>query len=372
MKICADAEDWLTLSFLPGLGCVHINRLVLEAGSPGEALRRLLRSRDCAGGGERVLVFDRRQLTAARDRARQEMDDLARLDVSLLSPACSQFPESLRTIPDPPVLLYYRGTLECLLRPVVAIIGSRAATEYGRRIGAWLAAELAAQDITVASGVASGIDASAHRGVIEAGGRTVGVLGCGIDVVYPRTHADLYREIAAHGVLFSEYGLGSPPEGFRFPVRNRIISGLSRGVVVVEATEKSGSLITARLALDQGREVFAVPGRIDSPRSAGSHRLIQQGAHLVQTVRDIVEVIAWGDPHIPPVRHRQRSEPVPLGERERALLAHLDVYPTDIDSLSRQSGFPAAELHALLLQLELKGAVRQLPGQLYERARPPG
>lgn len=372
MQLCADAEDWLALTFLPGLGCVHINRLVLEAGSPGEALRRLGRRRDCAGRGECARSFDRRQLTAARDRARQEMDDLSRLDFSLLSPACSQFPESLRAISDPPVLLYYRGRLECLLRPVVAIIGSRAATEYGRRIGAWLAAELAGLDITVVSGVASGIDASAHCGVLEAGGRTVGVLGCGIDVVYPRAHADLYRKIAVHGVLLSEYALGSPPEAFRFPVRNRIISGLSRGVVVVEATEKSGSLITARLALDQGREVFAVPGRIDSPRSAGTHRLIQQGAHLVQAVRDIVEVIAWGDPHIPLERQGERSEPVQLGERERELLAHLEVYPSDIDSLLRQSGFPVAELHALLLRLELKGAIRQLPGQLYERARPPG
>lgn len=372
MKLCADAEDWLALSFLPGLGCVQINRLVVETGSPGEVLRRLLHPQGGVGRGERTLSFDRREIAAARDRARQEIDHLARLDLSLLCPSCSQFPESLRAIPDPPVLLYYRGSLECLLRPVVAIIGSRAATEYGRRIAAWLAAELAALDITVVSGVASGIDASAHRGVLEAGGHTAGVLGCGIDVVYPRTHADLYREIAAHGVLLSEYALGAPPEGFRFPVRNRIISGLSRGVVVVEATEKSGSLITARLALDQGREVFAVPGRIDSPRSAGTHRLIQQGAHLVQTARDIVEVIAWGDSRISAEPHGERPESVQLDQRERELLAHLEVYPTDIDSLLRQSGFPAAELHALLLRLELKDLVRQLPGQRYERVRQPG
>ena len=370
MKLCADAEDWLTLSFLPGLGCAHGNRLVLESGSPGGALRWVQRPRD--GAHRDQLSYDRRQLAAARDRARRELDDLARLDCSLLSAACSQFPESLRLIPDPPLLLYYRGNLECLQRPGVAIIGSRAATEYGRRIGAWLAAELGSLDITVISGVARGIDASAHRGVLEAGGRTAGVLGCGIDVVYPRVHAGLYREIVEHGVLLSEYALGSPPEAFRFPVRNRLISGLSCGVVVVEATEKSGSLITARLALDQGREVFAVPGRIDSPRSAGTHRLIQQGAHLVQATRDIIEAIAWGASAPLSERHEKQLEPMPLKKRERELLAHLDTYPTDIDSLLRESGFPVPELHALLLQLELKGVVRQLPGQLYERVRPIG
>jgi DNA processing protein len=163
----------------------------------------------------------------------------------------------------------------------------------GRRIGTSLAAQLAALGITIVSGAAYGIDAAAHRGALAAGGGTVAVLGCGIDVVYPRAHADLFREIIDGGLLLSEYPLGTRPEGFRFPERNRIISGLVKGVVVVEATEKSGSLITARLGLDQGREVFAVPGRIDSPKSAGTHRLIQQGAHLVHTVADILEGLSW-------------------------------------------------------------------------------
>lgn len=367
MKFCADAEHWLTLSFVPGLGCVQGYRLLREAGSPGDAVQRLTDSGRGDGRAQGPRALTRPQIAAARDRARRELDHLARLDCSLLSLDCPQYPQSLRAIADPPLLLYYQGDLNCFQRPMVAIIGSRAATEYGRRTAAWLAAELAGLEITVVSGAASGIDASAHRGVLEAGGRTTGVLGCGLDVVYPRTHGELYREIAANGVLLSEYALGSPPEGFRFPVRNRIISGLSRGVVVVEATEKSGSLITARLALDQGREVFAVPGRIDSPRSAGTHRLIQQGAHLVQTVGDIVEALAWGGSAQTVEMRAKGSAAAVLDQRERELLRHLEVYPTDIDTLLRQSGFPAAELHALLLQLELQGVVRQLPGQLYER-----
>jgi DNA processing protein len=231
-----------------------------------------------------------------------------------------------------------------------------------------LAAELTAMGITIVSGAAYGIDAAAHRGALQAGGGTAAVLGCGVDVVYPRSHAGLYREILDNGVLLSEYPLGTSPEGFHFPARNRIISGLVKGVVVVEATEKSGSLITARLALDQGREVFAVPGRIDSPKSAGTHKLIQQGAHLVQTVADIIEGLSWGSgcPLLP-----QKSEKMAgilfVTPQERQLLECLDVYPRDIDTIGRMTEFAIVEIHTLLLQLELKGLIRQLPGQQYER-----
>ncbi len=292
MTLCAHAEDWLTLSFLPGLGCVLIGRLVDEAGGPVEALAQL-----AGGSGRRDRPgrprFDRGQLDAARQRAQREIDLLTRADISLVACTCPAFPAPLRSIADSPVLLSCRGDLDCLAQPAVAVIGSRAASDYGRRVAAMLAGELAGRGLTVVSGAAYGIDAAAHRGALAAGGRTAAVLGCGVDVAYPRTHADLLREIAGQGVLLSEYPLGTRPEGFRFPARNRIISGLVQGVVVVEATEKSGSLITARLALDQGREVFAVPGRIDLPKSAGTHRLIQQGARLVQTVQDILDELSW-------------------------------------------------------------------------------
>jgi DNA processing protein len=359
LTLCAHAEDWLTLSFLPGLGCVLIGRLVDETGGPVEALAQL------AGGcGRRDRPgrprFDRGQLDAARQRAQRELDLLTRAGISLIACTCPAFPEPLRSIADSPVLLSCRGDLDCLGQPAVAVIGSRAASDYGRRVAAMLAGELV-------SGAAYGIDAAAHRGALAAGGRTAAVLGCGVDVAYPRTHADLLREIAGQGVLLSEYPLGTRPEGFRFPARNRIISGLVQGVVVVEATEKSGSLITARLALDQGREVFAVPGRIDSPKSAGTHRLIQQGARLVQTVQDIFDELSWENRLAAPAPAQAALPGPALDPGALSLLDNLDTYARDIDTLVRRTGLPVGEIHALLLQLELCGLVRQLPGKLYER-----
>lgn len=371
MSLCLDAEDWLTLSFLPGLGCNLINRLVQEVGTPGAVLRAGPLVKKIPGVGPRVfdLLTDGHQLATARLRAQRELDQLAALNVSLLSLSSAEYPDSLRSIPDSPVLLYCSGNLDWLTRPAVAIIGARTATEYGRRISTMLAAELAAMGITIVSGAAYGIDAAAHRGALQAGGGTAAVLGCGVDVVYPRSHAGLFREIIDNGALLSEYPVGTPPEGFHFPARNRIISGLVKGVVVVEATEKSGSLITARLALDQGREVFAVPGRIDSPKSAGTHRLIQQGAHLVHTVADIIEGLSWGSgsPILAQKSEKMTGVLLSVTPQERQLLECLDVYPRDIDTICRMTEFAIVEIHTLLLHLELKGLVRQLPGQQYER-----
>ncbi len=370
MAQSSDAEDWLTLSFLPGLGCTLINRLVHQLGTPGAVLRDEARVKGIPGVGPRLIDLLRNAplVAAARQRALVELERLDRINVVLLTPASSVFPESLRAIPDSPVLLYCWGALDWLDQPAVAIIGARTATDYGRRIAEGLAVELAALGITIVSGAAYGIDAAAHRGALSAGGGTVAVLGCGIDVVYPRAHADLFREIVDNGLLLSEYPLGTQPEGFRFPARNRIISGLVKGVVVVEATEKSGSLITARLALDQGREVFAVPGRIDSPKSAGTHRLIQQGAHLVHAVADIVEGLSWSKAEACAGCNWARSgQTGTITAHEQLVLDSLDIYPRDIDTLVRLSGLPLVEIHGLLLQLELQGLIRQLPGQQYER-----
>ncbi len=363
------AEDWLTLSLLPGLGCTLINRLVRWLGSPAAVLDDPSGLRSRPGIGPRLvdILSDTRQRAAARQRARDELRRLGEFDLTLLTPDCPAFPSALRVLPDSPVLLYCRGALDWLERPAVAVIGSRAATDYGRRVATTFATELVAAGVTVVSGAAYGIDAAAHRGALAGGGGTIAVLGCGIDVIYPRTHAELFGSIAANGLVLSEYPLGTRPEGFRFPARNRIISGLAMAVVVVEATEKSGSLITARLALDQGREVFAVPGRIDSRKSAGTHRLIQQGAHLVQSTADILEELSWTRACISdPV---DTALPSPLTEPERRLLDALDVYPRDIDALVRTTGLTVAEIHGLLLQLELQGLVRQVPGQQYERVR---
>lgn len=360
------AADWLTLSFLPGLGCTLINRLVEHLGSPGAVLaaKGELGMIDGVGPRLQALLRDPGQVSQARQRATLELKRIEQIKGKLLTP--ETFPPLLRAIADSPALLWCRGDDQWLHRPAVAVIGSRAASDYGRRSGAALAAGLAEAGYAIISGAAYGIDAAAHRGALRAGGGTVAVLGCGVNVVYPRTHADLYADILAGGLLLSEYPLGTTPEGFRFPARNRIISGLAQGVVVVEATEHSGSLITARLALDQGREVFAVPGRIDSPKSAGTHRLIQQGAHLVHTVADILDHLSWsGSLQAMPVR--PSSAVAPITDLERQVLDSLDSYPRDIDTIVRLTEFSLVDLHGLLLQLELKGLVRQLAGQQFER-----
>ena len=322
------------------------------------------------GIGSRVLasLSDEGLVADAGRRAQEELDRLDRLGGMLLCPESPEFPPSLLTIPDPPAVLFCRGDLALLSLPAVGLIGSRAATEYGRRVAFRLASELAGLSLVIVSGAAYGIDAAAHRGALDATGKTIAVLGCGVDVAYPKPHAPLLAEIADKGLVLSEYPLATRPEPFRFPARNRLISGLARGVVVVEATEKSGSLITAGMALDQGREVLAVPGRVDSPKSAGTHGLIRQGAHLVRHVEDILEALSWSQDG-----RQNVSVETPVGdgkglsEPERLVWRTLEAYPQDIDSLGRKTGLPVVDLHGLLLQLELQGLIRQLPGQQYER-----
>lgn len=371
MPVHPEAVHWLALSFLPGLGGALIPRLVDHWGTASAVLHSRGRSAQPPPGiGPRVLAVlaDESQAANAGRRAQEELARLEQGGGMVLCPESPEFPQSLLTIPDPPAVLFCRGDLSLLSLPAVALIGSRAATEYGRRIAFRLASALAGQSLVVVSGAAYGIDAAAHRGALEIGGKTIAVLGCGLDVAYPKPHAPLLAEIAAQGLVLSEYPLGTRPEPFRFPARNRLISGLSRGVVVVEATEKSGSLITAELALDQGREVLAVPGRIDSPKSAGTHGLIRQGAHLVRYAEDVLEALSWQ-------QHAQSPEPGNVQEKvaqggsgpESLLLRTLEAYPQDIDALVRRTGLTVVTLHGLLLQLELQGLVRQLPGQLYER-----
>lgn len=370
MPQAAVAQYWLALSLLPGLGSGLINRLVAHCGSAEAVLASRGRHLDAPGVGPRLrqMLADTALVERALRLAGEELAGLAAFGAQALCPAMPEYPRSLLTIADPPTLLYCRGDLSLLTLPAIAIIGSRAASEYGRRIAAQLAGQLVAEGVAVVSGAAYGIDAAAHQGALQAGGPTIAVLGCGIDIAYPKSHAALLAEIASSGLLLSEYPLGTQPDGFRFPARNRIISGLSAGVVVVEATEKSGSLITATLALDQGREVFAVPGRVDSVKSAGCHWLIRQGAQLVRHGGDILETLGWN----PSVANSSSpvstpAETTPLSDEEQQLWAVLEVYPQDIDTLGRRSALCVSALPGLLLQMELRGLVRQLPGQLYER-----
>ena len=362
--------DWLSLSFLPGVGCTLANRLVHKFGSPGYVLAaRPAQLLEVEGVGQKMarLITDPGQVQTSKNRAVQELKNVTKGNCNVVCPVDESYPSDLLNIADPPVALFCRGDITCLAKPAVAIVGSRAATTYGKRVSFELARELARHGICVVSGMAMGIDGEAHAGALAGGGVTIGVLGCGVDVVYPHQHAALFNEVAARGLLMSEYPLGTTPDGFRFPERNRIISGVSLGTVVVEASLKSGSLITARLALDHGRDVFAVPGRIDSPKSQGTHRLLQQGAKLVSCVDDILEELDMAglldNAH---TAGQRGAQPVELQEEEKHLLSCLDVYPIAIDELVLDSGYDAGAIFQMLLSLELKGLVRQLPGQQYE------
>jgi DNA processing protein len=315
------------------------------------------------------------------EMAEQELLRTAKLGASIVTCEDPAYPRNLLNIYDYPPFLYVRGSL-VPDEIAVALVGSRLASPYGRYVTETLSRELALQGVTVVSGLARGIDAAAHRGALAGKGRTIAVLGCGLDLTYPPENAELAEAVAAQGALVTEFPLGTPPNAPNFPSRNRIISGISLGVVVVEAGEKSGSLITARIAGEQGRSVFAVPGAIDSAGSRGTHRLIKEGAKLVENVEDIIEEVLpqAGTPvhrdravDLPAAEQRPRNEsnppsPIPgLSDREKRLLPLIPTEPVGVDQLITASSLTAQEVLNGLLVLELCGLIRQLPGKMFQR-----
>ncbi|MDH3346763.1 MAG: DNA-processing protein DprA [Desulfobulbaceae bacterium] len=363
-------KGWLTLSAIPGLGPALIHRLVKRFGSPAGVFEG--REKDFAeikGIGRAMArrLSDRIVVKNIVEAVERQLEYCDRNNIHLLCYEDNDYPSLLREIYDPPAVLYVRGDMGCLNSPSVAIVGSRAATSYGKRTSFQIAENLSGRGVTVVSGLALGVDSEAHKGALQGGGATVGVLGCGIDVVYPRPNKKLFEKVANGGVVISEYGPGVQPEGFRFPARNRIISGLSLGVVVVEAALRSGSLITARMALEQGREVFAVPGRVDSVKSAGTHHLIREGAVLIHQAGEILDELGI----VGMIEQSSKESKVPLtemcSESEKQLLCSLETYPKSIDEIIGYSGLTPAEIHDILLRLELRGLVRHLPGQQYEK-----
>jgi DNA processing protein len=276
--------------------------------------------------------------------------------VTLLDDA---YPPLLKEIPDPPPYLYLKGELPPPAQ-TIAVVGSRRASDYGLAATRRLTADLSASGVTIVSGLAQGIDAAAHKAALQSGGATIGVLGCGIDIVYPSANRNLYREMAEHGAIVTEFAPGTPPEAPNFPRRNRIISGLSRGVLVVEAAERSGSLITARFALEQGREVFAVPGSINSQASRGANCLIKQGAKLVESVADIIAELSPPGQALPVWARQQQFS---LNPDEETLCNLLGTGPLHIDELTVRSGLTASAVSVMLLRLELLGAIVQLSGK---------
>ena len=367
-------RSWLTLHLVPGMGPVTCSRLVTHFGGPDkvlaadtDALRAVCRLRQetleaLSGEGRENLA------TLAGD----EIYKAAAKNIAIIAWDDPRYPPLLRNIHDPPVVLYVLGNPALLCCKGIGIVGSRAATHYGRSIAAQMARSLVIRGFTIISGMALGIDTAAHRGALAEAGSTIAVLGCGLDIIYPPGNHALYKAIGSSGAIVSEYPLGTLPDNFRFPARNRIISGLSLGILVVEATNRSGSLITANHALEQGREVFAVPGRIDSVKSAGTHKLLQEGAKLVHSVNDIAEEFLYAP--LPETQvdagkaEREQEFFAELNQEEASLLACLDVYPRTIDELARESGFAPQKVNELLLFLELKGKVHTLPGKCYQRA----
>lgn len=375
-----EIEYWLALKFVDELGNVGFKNLVDYFGSPREVfnapehrLKKVHRISDRIVG--RIKEFDDWQ------RVSRELELAKEFDVSIITASDPLYPNALLNIYDFPPLLYVKGQLrEDDVN--VAVIGSRRASTHGKFITERLSRELAMQGVTIVSGMARGIDSAAHRGALTGAGRTIAVMGCGINVVYPPENKKLFDKIVSHGAVITEFPFHTLPKGQHFPARNRIISGISLGVVVVEATEKSGSLITARLGLEQGKEVFAVPGSIDSPGSKGTHKLLKEGAKLVENVDDIIEEIA---PQME-IKHRMgwmQQEPgenyqkhhnevltsqqtvTILQNEEREILKLIEKTPIYIDNVIQRSGYHSHEVLSILLSLELKGYIDQLPGKRF-------
>ncbi len=372
----SDLIDRLSLYLVPGLGSRSWQKLLSVYNEPSRALGAPLDElkRHLPGVDKKVLeaIHHRK----SREAAEVELEKASRADISIIPLGDPLYPEYLGQIFDPPPILYLKGDPSLLNTEGIGVVGARRASVYGQRIAADLAKRLSLSDLTIISGMALGIDTSAHEGALNGSGQTIAVLGCGVDVVYPGQNRRLYEKIAERGAVISEYPLGTKPEPFRFPARNRIISGMSLGVMVVEAARKSGSLITAEYALEHGREVFAVPGRIDSRNSEGTHRLVKEGAKLVHTVSDILEELSFGkesvdgtdqNEFIPSSMSEDRRSPAGLSPEEERLFSLLDVYPQSFEEIIGKSGLTAARLNELLLILELKEIVEILPGKMIQR-----
>ena len=357
--------EWLGLRLIPGVGSVRFARLVGAMGSPGAVLGAGRDRLEALPGIGPELASAISRKDFSRD-PEEELSRLYKMKAKVVTLHDADYPPLLAQVYAPPPVLFYRGDLTPCLPGGVAVVGSRKVSPYGKRVAFQLGRDLAAAGMSVVSGLARGTDASAHRGALDAGGHTVGVLGCGLDVDYPPDNVKLMAEMAEKGAVLSEFPLGTPPSAANFPIRNRVISGLSRAVVVVEGSIRSGSLITARHALDQGREILAVPGPVGTPGVEGTHELIRQGARLLESARDILEPgglprpqeTAQGGPEA-----GETARELPLDAAR--LLEHLGPEPVHADVLVRETGLMAQEVNALLVTLEMADLVEGLPGRNY-------
>lgn len=376
MSRSPDLQGWLELQAVKGLGPITYTRLINQFGSP-EAIRRadlpaLVATGDLTPALAQSLQQPLSDTTHTQIQREMEAVEAGRFSIVTLTD--SHYPARLKTIADPPPLLYVTGQLLERDHHALAIVGARKGSHTGRAFTRQLSGDLASLGFTIVSGLARGIDADAHEGALASAGRTFAILGCGIDQTYPPEHRKLRERIEQNGAVLSEFPMGASPQSFHFPQRNRIISGLSLGVIVTEATSKSGSLITARMALEQNREVFAVPGHVTHPLSQGPHRLIQQGAKLVEKTWDIVEeILPMLEPSFCDQLQTQQhveashSSSIELGAEEQDVFDRIPLEPVSLDELISQGSYSSSEMMSIILSLEIKGLIKHIPGLQYVR-----
>ena len=362
---------WLRLTLVPGVGGATQRRLLGAFGLPDAVFSAGFSALSAVCGNKAARLLLDTDNAATVNAALSWAQAVDRHIVTLADPA---YPAALLEIPDPPSVLYVLGRIDLLKRPTLAIVGSRNPTPQGVLNAEQFAGVLADAGLTIASGMALGIDAAAHRGALAAGGYTIAFVGTGIDRIYPARNRDLAHEIGAKGAIISEFPLGTPAAAANFPRRNRLISGIARGVLVVEAAIESGSLITARLAGEQGREVFAIPGSIHSPQAKGCHRLLKEGAKLVETAQDILEELNWATTPATSSVPDEISPPidpaiVEAADSQATILSLMGFDPCSLDELVGRSGLTADALSVILLHLELEGQLATLPGGRYQRLR---
>jgi len=366
LTLMQDKAFWIALNMVEGVGRITYHKLISHFGSPEKVFS--------ASHNELMAVEGIGKKTANsiksfrfEDEVKKELDIIKKSKSDVLTTADDEYPSSLKAIFDPPPLLYVKGKIIKKDAIAVGVVGSRSPTVYGKLVTEKISREIAEIGITVISGMARGIDSVAHKSAVNYGGRTIAVLGCGLNVIYPPENFKLMDEIANNGAVISEFPMSAKPDKMNFPQRNRVISGLSLGVVVVEAAEKSGSLITARHAIEQGREVFAVPGSVNSPKSRGTNRLIKMGAKLIEDAKDIIEEFpADVRSFLKPIE-KKPIEGNGLTEDERFVYSFMGAEPAHIDTIIERSNLPVGMVSAILVKLELKGLIRQLSGKMFVR-----
>ncbi|MFC1867221.1 DNA-processing protein DprA [Thermodesulfobacteriota bacterium] len=351
---------------IPGLGNIACKNLLDRFGDPEKVFQaNISELTDVAGirkdvalniAGKKYKGDPQRELRKAKSQG-----------VRVITYSDPAYPRALKEIYDPPMLLYLKGKDIPYTTTFIAVVGSRNATHYGLKAAEKIGQGLARRGLGVVSGMARGIDSASHWGCLRGLGFTIAVLGTGIDIIYPGSNKNLFQQITKKGTVISEFSMGTPPAPNNFPIRNRIISGLSRGVVVVEATKNSGSLITASLALEHGREVFAVPGSIESFKSTGCHFLIKQGARLIENSDDILEELGLNYPYKPKTDTFKQASMPPMDESERTIYDIIGDYPMHIDQIARHGKLEPGEVSSTLMRMELKGMIRQLPGKMFVR-----